>query len=69
MCGINSPQELLEKGENDNCRVFSVKDQKWVTDTSLRGSPELTGLTRFTALATAGTLPAGSIEDYQVSNE
>ncbi|KAF9498533.1 WD40 repeat-like protein [Pleurotus eryngii] len=46
-CGINSPQELLEKGENDNCRVFSVKDQK------------------FAALATAGTLPAGSIEDYQ----
>ncbi|KAF4600856.1 hypothetical protein EYR38_005501 [Pleurotus pulmonarius] len=47
VCGINSPQELLEKGENDNCRVFSVKDQK------------------FTALATAGTLPAGSVEDYQ----
>ncbi|KAF4602259.1 hypothetical protein EYR40_005464 [Pleurotus pulmonarius] len=47
VCGINSPQELLEKGENDNCRVFSIKDQK------------------FTALATAGTLPAGSVEDYQ----
>lgn len=32
------------------------------------GSPELTELTRFAALATAGTLPAGSIEDYQVSH-
>ncbi|KAK2466360.1 hypothetical protein APHAL10511_002002 [Amanita phalloides] len=27
-CGINSAQEVLEKGENQNCRVFTVHDTK-----------------------------------------
>ncbi|KIK08386.1 hypothetical protein K443DRAFT_672409 [Laccaria amethystina LaAM-08-1] len=28
VCGVNSTVEKLEKGENENCRVFSVKDHK-----------------------------------------
>ncbi|TFK76068.1 hypothetical protein BDN72DRAFT_756973 [Pluteus cervinus] len=28
VCGINSVEELLKKGENQNCRVFSVNDKK-----------------------------------------
>ncbi|KAJ8495903.1 hypothetical protein ONZ45_g12666 [Pleurotus djamor] len=47
VCGINSPQEELEKGENENCRSFEVKNSK------------------MTSVATAATLPAGSLEDYQ----
>jgi hypothetical protein len=31
VCGINSIAEKVEKGENLNCRVFSVSDDdKWV---------------------------------------
>ena len=29
-CGINGPLELIEKGENKNCRVYSVKDKQYV---------------------------------------
>ncbi|KAL0949636.1 hypothetical protein HGRIS_009682 [Hohenbuehelia grisea] len=28
VCGVNSPLELLEKGQNENCRVYGVKDAK-----------------------------------------
>ncbi|KAJ3803058.1 WD40 repeat-like protein [Lentinula aff. detonsa] len=28
VCGINSASEMLEKGENENCRVFDVDDGK-----------------------------------------
>ncbi|KAJ3909266.1 WD40 repeat-like protein [Lentinula edodes] len=28
VCGVNSAPELLEKGENENCRVFKVDDGK-----------------------------------------
>jgi hypothetical protein len=31
-CGINGPLELIEKGENKNCRVYSVKDRQYVRD-------------------------------------
>ncbi|KAJ7904344.1 WD40 repeat-like protein [Mycena olivaceomarginata] len=27
-CGVNSPEEQMKKGENQNCRVFSFKEQK-----------------------------------------
>ncbi|KAJ7276222.1 quinon protein alcohol dehydrogenase-like superfamily [Mycena haematopus] len=27
-CGVNSPEEQMKKGENQNCRVFNFKDQK-----------------------------------------
>jgi len=29
-CGINGPVELIEKGENENCRTYSVKDKQYV---------------------------------------
>lgn len=31
-CGINGPLELIEKGVNKNCRVYSVKDNQYVCD-------------------------------------
>jgi len=31
-CGINAPLELIEKGENKNCRVYSVKENQCVCD-------------------------------------
>lgn len=31
-CGINGPLELIEKGENKNCRVYSVKDKQYAPD-------------------------------------
>jgi hypothetical protein len=33
-CGINGPLELIEKGENKNCRVYSVKDRQYVPNCS-----------------------------------
>ncbi|KAJ7499072.1 WD40 repeat-like protein [Mycena latifolia] len=27
-CGVNSPEEKLSKGENENCRVYAFKEQK-----------------------------------------
>ncbi|KAJ7228813.1 WD40 repeat-like protein [Mycena pura] len=27
-CGVNSPEEMLSKGENENCRVYALKEQK-----------------------------------------
>ncbi|KAG1753875.1 quinon protein alcohol dehydrogenase-like superfamily [Suillus paluster] len=48
-CGINSSEERLEKGENENCRVFSISNS---------GNALTKGATR-------GTLPSGALEDYQ----
>jgi prolactin regulatory element-binding protein len=28
VCGVNSTEELQEKGLNENCRAFSLKDRK-----------------------------------------
>ncbi|KAH9850052.1 WD40 repeat-like protein [Lenzites betulinus] len=28
VCGINSPQDALQKGQNQNCRVYDVKENK-----------------------------------------
>ena len=28
VCGVNSVAEKLEKGENDNCRIFSATGRK-----------------------------------------
>jgi len=30
ICGVNSTIEKIEKGQNENCRVFSVNEQKCV---------------------------------------
>ncbi len=30
ICGVNSVQEKMEKGQNENCRVFSIADDKCV---------------------------------------
>ncbi|KAG2043015.1 WD40-repeat-containing domain protein [Suillus americanus] len=49
VCGINSSKECLEKGENENCRVFSISES---------GNALIKGVTR-------GTLPSGALEDYQ----
>ncbi|KAJ7283837.1 WD40 repeat-like protein [Mycena rebaudengoi] len=27
-CGVNSPEEQLSKGQNENCRVYALKEQK-----------------------------------------
>jgi hypothetical protein len=31
VCGVNSAPDKLEKGENENCRVFNVVDDKCVS--------------------------------------
>ncbi|KAG1762250.1 WD40 repeat-like protein [Suillus occidentalis] len=49
VCGINSSEDRLEKGENENCRVFSINES---------GNALIKGTTR-------GTLPSGALEDYQ----
>ncbi|KAG2158828.1 WD40-repeat-containing domain protein [Suillus bovinus] len=49
VCGINSSEECLKRGENENCRVFSINDSG---NTLIKG-------------ATRGTLPSGALEDYQ----
>lgn len=33
-CGINGPLELIEKGENKNCRTYSIKDKQYVHDST-----------------------------------
>lgn len=35
-CGINSATEKLEKGENENCRVYGVHENKWAVPKSHR---------------------------------
>ncbi|KAG2077580.1 WD40 repeat-like protein [Suillus decipiens] len=49
VCGINSSEERLKKGENENCRVFSISEA---------GNALIKG-------ATQGTLTSGALEDYQ----
>ena len=40
ICGINSTEEKIEKGENLNCRVYSVSDDdKWVCSVVLHDLP------------------------------
>lgn len=50
VCGINSATAKLEKGENENCRKFSIG-----------GDDEF----KFTLLGTRGTISPGNTEDYQ----
>ncbi len=39
VCGINSPAEKIEKGENLNCRVYTISDDdKWVYMTCRLGT-------------------------------
>ncbi|KAL4081742.1 hypothetical protein V8B97DRAFT_87803 [Scleroderma yunnanense] len=49
VCGINSAVAKLDKGENENCRKFSISGAEH----------------KFTPLATRGTLPFVNKEDYQ----
>ncbi|KAG8218803.1 WD40 repeat-like protein, partial [Butyriboletus roseoflavus] len=49
VCGINSSPERLERGENENCRKFSVSAEEH----------------KFANLATCSTLTSGSLDDYQ----
>ncbi|KAG5635779.1 hypothetical protein H0H81_010139 [Sphagnurus paluster] len=51
ICGVNSALEKLEKGENDNCRVISVQEHKYVT-------VQAPGGTKVTVLCPDGTLLA-----------
>jgi prolactin regulatory element-binding protein len=69
VCGINSSKESLEKGENENCRVFSISESG--------NAYERLHLRLFTILTipyslikgiTRGTLPSGALEDYQVAH-
>ncbi|KAJ8595324.1 WD40 repeat-like protein [Rhizopogon salebrosus TDB-379] len=48
-CGINSSEQHLEKGENENCRVFSISESG---NTLVKE-------------ATRGTLHTAALEDYQ----
>lgn len=34
ICGANSTEELVAKGQNENCRAFAIKDHKSVTVSS-----------------------------------
>lgn len=66
ICGVNSTMEKIEKGQNENCRVFSVEDQKCVVNQP-RFPPIITcDLSRLELLNTKGTIPPDDIEDYQV---
>jgi hypothetical protein len=29
VCGVNSPEDRLEKGFNENCRAYSVEDNQY----------------------------------------
>lgn len=31
VCGVNSSQDALQSGQNQNCRVYNVKENKSVT--------------------------------------
>ncbi|KAI9574517.1 WD40 repeat-like protein [Boletus coccyginus] len=49
VCGINSSAERVEKGDNENCRKFSVNTDEH----------------KIAPLATCSTLTSGSADDYQ----
>ncbi|EGO01855.1 hypothetical protein SERLA73DRAFT_120500 [Serpula lacrymans var. lacrymans S7.3] len=49
VCGINSTTEKLQKGQNENCRVFGLSGEEH----------------RLEQLNTKGTLLSGDTEDYQ----
>lgn len=39
-CGINGPVELIEKGENKNCRAYRVSDGQYAhTSTPINSQP------------------------------
>jgi hypothetical protein len=29
VCGVNSTEDLIKQGQNENCRVFSLKDNQY----------------------------------------
>lgn len=69
MCGINSTPVQLEKGQNENCRVYGVQNNKYVLTrlgrTSLNSAPDF----RLTLVGTRGTLTVSADDDdYQVSS-
>ena len=68
VCGINSSPEKMAKGENNNCRVYEVRDNECVY-LELSISRDLTSTLlyiRLMLLTALGTLDAKEIEDYQV---
>ncbi|KAF9469044.1 WD40-repeat-containing domain protein [Collybia nuda] len=60
VCGINSTEERLLKGENENCRIFSVKEHKlgFVSAQGTLPSGDLDDYQKVTVLSSDGTLLA-----------
>jgi ribosomal protein L7Ae-like RNA K-turn-binding protein len=70
VCGINSPEKELEKGKNQNCRVYDVSNNKYVHFISLpcmQRSVPYSYAYRLALLSAIGTLRSQDLEDYQVS--
>jgi hypothetical protein len=36
ICGVNSTEEKLSKGENENCRAFTVTEDRYVNSNNLQ---------------------------------
>ncbi|KAF9535113.1 WD40-repeat-containing domain protein [Crepidotus variabilis] len=61
VCGVNSVQEKLDKGENDNCRAFSIKDNKirpTSTRSTLPGAGKSDDYQKVTVLSPSGSILA-----------
>src|SRR5882762_9849894 len=68
VCGINCSPEKMAKGENNNCRVYEVRNNECVY-LELSISRDLTSTLlyiRLILLTALGTLDAKETEDYQV---
>lgn len=65
-CGVNSSAENLKDGKNENCRVYTVKEDKYVLPVLARLSPP-DALRRIYPSNTQSTLELDSTEDdFQV---
>ncbi|KAF8803683.1 WD40 repeat-like protein [Phlegmacium glaucopus] len=60
VCGVNSVIEKLEKGENENCRIFSVKDAKIkpLNTRNTLSTADMDDYQKVTVLSPDGTLVA-----------
>jgi prolactin regulatory element-binding protein len=62
VCGVNSVEELMKNGQNDNCRVYNIKDSK-VTKLKSQGTltnGDLEDFQRVTVLSPDGAVLAAA---------
>lgn len=68
VCGVNSSQDALHSGQNQNCRVYNVKENKSVTRPPFLYAFFQTCHLRISLSTTRSTLELkGEDDDYQVS--